>query len=531
MERLTDTYRITAANLEVRKRFLRFTAEDVGILKKLSPWAERVAEALVKEFYDHQFTFSETRAFFEDFARRRGLSLEQVRQRLERAQAEYFRQIFQEAARGGDYGQDYFERRLRVGMTHNVIDLPLKWYVGSYALYQDLIRKYLRRSFPLRPQFRERAERAIFTVFNYDMQAVTEAFFNDVLQSCGADLGAVNVASQAHDVSDSYGKVKAQLREALARSVQASRELAEVSARVTAGAEESKAAVAQIAAAVGQVSRAAAHQMERVTGAVKAVEEMARGAEEVAKGAQEQAAAVHEASAVMARIRGQVGEAVEKVHGMGGRSRQVLEIASVVSGIADQTNLLALNAAIEAARAGEHGKGFAVVAEEVRKLAERSSSSAKEIGELVAEIQESVLGSVQAMEKVAELVEREMSRVVERVSALAEKHAAAAEEMAAGVAEIRRATEEMAGVSEENSAAAQQVSGSAEEVAAQVEQVSAAMLGLHHTAEELQKVLAELRLEVDGSGPQRRPEGRGPEGRRRPGVKPHTVRPGVVPRG
>lgn len=502
MERLTDTYRITAANLEVRKRFLRFTAEDVGILKKLSPWAERVAEALVKEFYDHQFTFSETRAFFEGFARKKGLTLDQLRQRLERTQAEYFRQIFQEAARGGDYGQDYFERRLRVGVVHHVIHLPLKWYLGSYVLYQDLVRKYLRRSFPLRPGLRDRAERAIFTVFWYDATAVVESFYSQMVKDVGVDLARIRLDSQAHDVSDSYEEVKAQLREGLARSVQASRELTEVSARIAAGAEESKAAVAQIAAAVGQVSRAAAHQMERVTAAAKAVEEMARGAEEVAKGAQEQAAAVHEASAVLARIRDQVGEAVKKVHGMGGRSRQVLEIASVVSGIADQTNLLALNAAIEAARAGEHGKGFAVVAEEVRKLAERSSTSAKEIGELVAEIQESVLGAVQAMEKVAELVEREMSKVVERVSALAEKHAAAAEEMAAGVAEIRRATEEMAGVSEENSAAAQQVSGSAEEVAAQVEQVSAAMLGLHHTAEELRKVLAELRLEVDGSGSQ-----------------------------
>ncbi|MBX6724179.1 MAG: hypothetical protein IRY92_13255, partial [Dactylosporangium sp.] len=144
MGQLATLYRITDANLALRKQFLRFTPGDVAALAALAPWAQRVAPVIAREFYDHQFTFSETRAFFEQHARRRGIALGRLRKHLEHTQAEYFRQIFEEAARGGEFGVDYFERRLHVGALHNEIDLPLKWYIGSYALYHDLVRAHLR---------------------------------------------------------------------------------------------------------------------------------------------------------------------------------------------------------------------------------------------------------------------------------------------------------------------------------------------------------------------------------------------------
>jgi hypothetical protein len=99
MAELCQHYRINEENLNLRKQFIRLTADDIEILRQLAPWAEERASQIAKEFYDHQFSFSETRAFFEKFAQQRGLSLEQLRNRLEKTQADYFRADFPRSRR------------------------------------------------------------------------------------------------------------------------------------------------------------------------------------------------------------------------------------------------------------------------------------------------------------------------------------------------------------------------------------------------------------------------------------------------
>jgi methyl-accepting chemotaxis protein len=154
--------------------------------------------------------------------------------------------------------------------------------------------------------------------------------------------------------------------------------------------------------------------------------------------------------------------------------KNIAEKVSIIEEIAYQTNLLALNAAIEAARAGEHGRGFAVVATEVRKLAERSQSAAKEISGLAA-------SSVGIAERSGQLLDELVPRI-RKTADLVQEVSAASAEQSSGVAQINRAMSQVDQVTQRNASAAEELASTAEEMAAQ--------------AEALQQLVSHFRLAV-----------------------------------
>jgi methyl-accepting chemotaxis protein len=212
-----------------------------------------------------------------------------------------------------------------------------------------------------------------------------------------------------------------------------------------------------------------AASMEQLTSTVRANADSARHAAEFAQNASD-----------VARQGGSaVGRVVETMEAIDASSKSIHDIISVIEGIAFQTNILALNAAVEAARAGEHGRGFAVVAGEVRVLAQRSASAAKEIQGLIStSVQRAGSGSILAQQ--AGRTMQDVVQAVERVAGVIAEISAASEEQRAGIEEIDHAVTQMDQTTQQN--------------AALVEQASAASLALDEQAQTLQKLVGRFQL-------------------------------------
>ena len=215
-ERLTENslsrrFGIDDAAVAERRRFVRLEESDRQLLAGLAPWAGRVAAELARAFYDWQFAFGPTRRFFEDYARQKGVTLQALRESLERTQAQYFTEVFAGAAIGWD--TRYFEKRLVVGSVHDRINLPFKWYVGAYAEYDRLLGEFLRRDFEDETWIR-RVESAVRKVFNLDLQAIGDSFILSTLQTMLGPIGLrLADITQSGDLTEQVGLIKQALSE------------------------------------------------------------------------------------------------------------------------------------------------------------------------------------------------------------------------------------------------------------------------------------------------------------------------------
>jgi len=231
-----------------------------------------------------------------------------------------------------------------------------------------------------------------------------------------------------------------------------------------------------------------ASSMEELTSTVKQNADNARQANQLAA----------KASEVAMKGGAVVSDVVATMSSISDSSRKIVDIISVIDGIAFQTNILALNAAVEAARAGEQGRGFAVVAAEVRNLAQRSATAAKEIKTLIGDSVEKVEAGTRLVDQAGSTM-TEVVDSIRHVTDIMGEITAASEEQSRGIDQINQAVMDMDDVTQQNAALVEQAAaaaGSMQDQAAKLTQVvsvfklngSSALIGKQAAASRAQPV-------------------------------------------
>jgi len=398
----------------------------------------------------------------------------------------------------GKAGQGYFDYVFpRAGQTESkpkrgyVIGIPeWQWIVGT-GVYIDDVDEAVNKA-ALRYGFLSLLVLAVVALIAYfvSRSIVSQlggepAAAIDLMSRAAAGDLTVDVRSPSRgSILDSAGEMVRSIRKMVT-------EISHSSHSLTQGAE-------RISTASREVAIASERQSDATSSMAAAIEEMTVSINHISDSAndtQENSLAsvrlsedgfvrIQAASNGIKEIASTVSDASGRIRKLEERANQISSIAGVIKEIAGQTNLLALNAAIEAARAGEQGRGFAVVADEVRKLAERTSSATIEIEQMITGIQTDTVQVVGVMDAALPQVDAGV-RAAEGAAESLRQIKDGAQMTLARIREVANATKEQ-------SVASNSIAQRVEEVATMVEETTAAMHSTAETAADLERISGEL---------------------------------------